>query len=91
MWNLVPTFKNINSSKSDRLVPFNEYIDKFCRVQFAGFCYVLENKRQNEIEEYREVLKTVHVEELCEKEEEFIKRLVEVVEPVYNIASNQGF
>ena len=91
MWNLVPTFKNINSSKSDKLVPYGAYIDKFAKVQFNGFCYVVENKKVNEVEEYREALKVYKVEELVEREGEFVKRLEEVVEPVYNIAVNQGF
>ena len=91
MWNLVPTFKNVNSSKSDKLVPYGAYIDKFAKVQFNGFCYVVENKKVNEIEEYREALKVYKVEELVEREGEFVKRLEEVVEPVYNIAVNQGF
>lgn len=91
MWNLVPTFKNINSKKSDKLLPYGEYIDKFAKVQFNGFCYVVENRKITEVEEYREALKVYRVEELVHREEEFVKRLEEVVEPVYNIAVNQGF
>lgn len=91
MWNLVPTFKNVNSKKSDKLLPYGEYIDKFAKVQFNGFCYVVENNKITEVEEYREALKVYKVEELVHREEEFVKRLEEVVEPVYNIAVNQGF
>ncbi|RHW65932.1 HNH endonuclease [Clostridium botulinum] len=42
MWNLVPTFKNINSSKSDKLLNYNRYIDDFCDMQYMAVTHILE-------------------------------------------------
>lgn len=44
MWNLVPTFKNINSSKSDKLLNYNRYIDDFCDMQYMAVTYILEKE-----------------------------------------------
>lgn len=46
MWNLVPTFKNINSSKSDKLLNYNRYIDDFCDMQYMATTYILEKGKQ---------------------------------------------
>ena len=93
MWNLVPTFKNINSKKSDNLLDYDTYIDKFCNIQYEAFEFVVNEKKKNQIEEYREMLKIANPKEFLEKEskEVFFKMIKKEVYPVYNIAVNQGF
>lgn len=93
MWNLVPTFKNINSKKSDNLLDYDTYIDKFCNIQYEAFKFVVNEKKKNQVEEYREMLKIANPKEFLEKEskEVFFKMIKKEVYPVYNIAVNQGF
>lgn len=40
MWNLVPTFKNINSSKNDKILKYETYIDDFCDMQYKAVTYL---------------------------------------------------
>ncbi|WP_242835758.1 HNH endonuclease domain-containing protein [Clostridium sp. DL-VIII] len=93
MWNLIPTFKNINSKKNDNLLPFDLYIDKFCKMQYEVFNYVVNENKRNQIDEYREVLKIENAKKFVKenREEEFIKKLKPEIGPVYGVAVNQGF
>ncbi|MFT8352308.1 HNH endonuclease domain-containing protein [Clostridium saccharoperbutylacetonicum] len=93
MWNLVPTFKNINSKKSDNLLQFDSYIDKFCEMQYEAFCFVIDENRKNQIEDYEQALKLGNLKKfrLENKEEEFCKRLKTEIGPAYGVAVNQGF
>lgn len=93
MWNLVPTFKNINSKKNSNLLDYDTYIDKFCNIQYEAFEFVVNEKKKNQIEEYREMLKIENPKKFLEKEskEVFFKMIKKEVYPVYNIAVNQGF
>jgi len=93
MWNLVPTFKNINSKKSDNLLDYDAYIDKFCNIQYEAFEFVVKENKKNQVEEYREMLKIANPKEFLEKEskEVFFKMIKKEIYPVYNIAVNQGF
>jgi hypothetical protein len=93
MWNLVPTFKNVNSRKSDNLLNYNYYIDKFCEIQYEAFCFVIDDNRKNQVNEYREVLKIENPKKFKEEREknEFVNRLKREIAPVYGVAVNQGF
>ncbi len=93
MWNLVPTFKNINSKKSDNLLQYDTYIDKFCEMQYEAFCFVVDENRKNQIEEYVQVLKVNNLKKFKKenKEEEFVRRMKQEIGPVYGVAVNQGF
>lgn len=88
MWNLVPTFKNINSKKSDNLLDYDSYIENFCKIQYEAFSFVVNNKKNKQVDEYREILR---IENPKIFEEEFIKRLKQQIAPVYGVAVNQGF
>ncbi|MCI1581435.1 MAG: HNH endonuclease [Clostridium beijerinckii] len=93
MWNLVPTFKNINSKKSDNLLQYDTYIDKFCKMQYEAFCFVVDENRKNQLEEYGQVLKVENLRKFKKEnsEEEFIRRMKQEIGPVYGVAVNQGF
>ncbi len=93
MWNLVPTFKNINSKKSDNLLQYDKYIDRFCEIQYEAFCFVVDENRKNQIEEYGQVLKVENLRKFKKenKEEEFVRRIKQEIGPVYGVAVNQGF
>ncbi|MBN7575664.1 HNH endonuclease [Clostridium sp. 2-1] len=93
MWNLVPTFKNINSKKSDNLLQYDTYIDRFCEMQYEAFCFVVDENRKNQLEEYGQVLKVDNLRKFKKenKEEEFVRRMKQEIGPVYGVAVNQGF
>lgn len=93
MWNLVPTFKNINSKKSDNLLSYDTYIDGFCEMQYEAFCFVVDENRKNQLEEYGQVLKVDNLKKfrIENREEEFVRRMKQEIGPVYGVAVNQGF
>ncbi|BDB01913.1 HNH endonuclease domain-containing protein [Clostridium botulinum] len=93
MWNLVPTFKNINSSKSDKLLNYNRYIDDFCDMQYMAVTYILEKRKQKDLESYIDALKIENFQEYLKykPKEEFTKKLKQCISPLYQIAENQGF
>ena len=93
MWNLVPTFKNINSKKSDNLLNYDTYIDRFCEMQYEAFCFVVNENRKNQLEEYGQVLKVNNLKKFKQenRKEEFVKRMKHEIGPVYGVAVNQGF
>ena len=42
LWNLVPSFQRINSSKSDRLPDLSRYFEPFCRMQHEAYTTAIE-------------------------------------------------
>lgn len=93
MWNLVPTFKNINSQKSDNLFIYEDYIEGLAQLQYDAFCFVVDENKKDEIEEYRGILRVPDAVAFKGKGsyEEFFKRYKDGTCPIYNIAANQGF
>ena len=93
MWNLLPTFKNINSRKSDKLLSFEEYINDFCDIQYKAFSFICEKRVNSAAEEYLEVLRLESTYEYYKysNEEDFNRKIRQCISPLYQIAVNQGF
>ncbi|QGU96790.1 HNH endonuclease [Clostridium bovifaecis] len=93
MWNLVPTFKNINSSKSDKLLNYNKYIDSFCDIQYKAVIYLSEKGKKRDLEGYVDALKIENFTEYLKykPKEAFSEKLKGCISPLYQIAENQGF
>jgi hypothetical protein len=93
MWNLVPTFKNINSRKSDNLLLFDKYIDGFCSIQYKAFSYMCEKKAEAALEQYIDVLRLDNPYDYYKysSNESFNSKLKQCISPLYQIAANQGF
>lgn len=93
MWNLVPTFKNINSKKSDKLLSLNDYIVDFCDIQYKAFSYFCDKKMDKDLESYIEGLRIDEPYNLIryKGKEEFDRKLRECISPLHQIAMNQGF
>lgn len=93
MWNLTPTFKNINSSKSDNLPEYQKYIDKFCDVQYEAFSYLCDKKKEKDLESYIDVMRLDNPIQFLKykSKEEFNDKLKQTISPIYQIALNQGF
>lgn len=95
-WNLVPVFKNINSSKSDSLPLIDRYFDDFCRQQFDALIAIkqagLAAKHPKQFESYRSI--DARIDEYVDSDvsqECFAGSLRSTVVPLYQIALNQGF
>ena len=88
-WNLIPTFKSINSSKSDNLPELEKYFNDFADVQYEAFDL---NRRKNInkkiIEDY--LLLDNQMNENI-KENQFKEILKDNISPLYRIARNTGF
>ncbi|MDU7240403.1 HNH endonuclease domain-containing protein [Clostridium sp.] len=93
MWNLVPTFKNINSSKSDKLLRYENYIDDFCDIQYEAFSFMCDNNRKKDLEPYVDILRLENPLDFYKykRKEGFSEKLKTSIAPIYQIAVNQGF
>ncbi|MCY6957207.1 HNH endonuclease domain-containing protein [Clostridium brassicae] len=96
MWNLVPTFKNINSSKNNNLVPIEKYFNPFCDMQYMAFNILIGLKKDKVLEEYLNTCKTLNISLLINKgesigREAFYESLKNSIYPLYQIAYNQGY
>lgn len=97
IWNLIPTFKNINSSKSDNLPKWDKYFDAFSDAQYKLYRHVfLKQKSKKAKEDYLTVgCKLIPHEKsdgiLLIPKNEFIDALESTMKPLEQIAYNQGF
>jgi hypothetical protein len=93
IWNLVPTFKNVNSAKSDKLLIYNDYIDSFCDIQYKAFTHICKKRMENVLEDYVEGLRLEDPYDYyrCGLSQDFNAKLKQCISPLYQIAVNQGF
>lgn len=93
MWNLVPTFKNINSKKNDKLLSIDNYLKGFCEVQYNAFLFLCEKKLNKDLESYVEGLRIEDPYNMYSDKGkiEFQNKLRGCINPLYQIARNQGF
>ena len=97
LWNLHPTTKSINSSKSNSLPSWNLYFNLLGQLEYRAY----ELKDQNEIiaQEFRKIIPYhLNNQEICSQlyadgldKNAFIGRLEHVVKPVYESAQMSGF
>ena len=92
LWNLVPTFGKVNSSKNNKLPNLNLYLDKFCNIQFNAFNVMQNNykKYKSNLEEYASINICANNKKIITRNE-FSNKLKMSVEPLYQIAYNQGY
>ena len=97
LWNLVPTFDNINSSKNNKLPLLSKYMDEFCEIQFIGVNYIRRTSRcEQYLEEFLDIDKMLNIKEICSikgdlNRDKFKVDLLKVIKPIYQMAYNQGF
>ncbi len=97
LWNLHPTTKSINSSKSNGLPDWDMYFEPLCKLEYISYSLSKENSKVSEAfqktAKYHlnndEVIRTLYCDGLGESE--FSERLYNVIRPVYNAALNSGF
>ncbi len=92
LWNLAPTFKNVNSQKSNKLPDLSLYMDKFCEIQYRSFDIMQRNPKRYKkyLEGYLSINIAANNERKIEKEE-FNQKLKANIGPLYQIAFNQGY
>lgn len=96
-WNLHPTTKTINSSKSNCLPDWKTYFSRFARLEYVSYKALwkydaLHDEFENCAREHLnsdEIRRRIYREGLCFKD--FSGALEEVVQPVYQSAKNCGF
>lgn len=88
-WNLIPTLRHVNSSKSYQSQKFNKYIDKFSDLQYHSFNFVIENDFNKKIVEDYFVLDG-RIDKGIDRPG-FKNIIIDNVKPLYNIANNIGF
>ena len=95
LWNLVPTFHNVNSSKSNKLPNLDRYMGKFCDIQYHAFQAARKNKKlRKPLEDYLTIDKSMDINTLLHKDIEkgyFIKSIKSTIKPLFQIAYNQGY
>ena len=96
-WNLSPTTKSINSSKSNNLPKWDKYFDSLCLIQYDAFS--ISNDDPEIAKQFRKCLDE-HLNDkkirytLFEKKQnfnEFHNHMYEIVRPVYSAAKELGF
>lgn len=96
-WNLHPTTKSINSSKSNSLPDWELYFPLLCKTEYASYEMMWRYPRvHDEFEKCaKEHLNNLEIRGRLYREglseEEFTERLSEVILPVYQSARNAGF
>lgn len=72
---------------------YNRYIDDFCDMQYMAVTYILEKRKQKDLESYIDVLKIENFQEYLEykPKEDFTRKLKKCISRLYQIAENQGF
>lgn len=98
LWNLHPTTRKINSSKSNSLPAWDKYFDLLGDIEYRAYELRRINqsiaKKFDEIAPYhinnQEIMNSLYQDEKLDRSE-FKKRLENVIKPVYDSAKNQGF
>jgi HNH endonuclease len=88
IWNIIPTLKTVNSSKSDSL-PSIDYIERFCLLQFDAMKFHVTNSNAKFVEDYYSLL---NVEDLTILSYDFFKsKMTLEIKNSIRIAEKMGF
>lgn len=97
LWNLSPTTRSINSSKSNRLPDWNTYFNRLCTIKYSAYEAIWEfesvhkafEKCSAEHSNDTDIHHKLYRPNL--RREEFYANLESVVHPIYTAAENMGF
>ena len=90
IWNLVPTSREVNSSKGNRLPPWERFFTGFAELQYNAFQWNINNKPKQKILEDFIIIKPDGINADISRAA-FSSMLESTLQPVYRIAANQGF
>jgi len=92
LWNIIPTPKNINSSKSDNLPDMDSYFDSFSQLQHQAVQIVSKSEKTKLLEDYILLMKISSAKDLGRISfPTFHDLLYDTIAPQIQIASNMGF
>ena len=94
-WNLCPTFRNVNSSKSDGLPDLDRYMSGFCDIHYLAINELKELGNNKILEDYYtlghdEMMTLLSGDDVVSKEV-VTSVLSQSIKPIHQIALNQGF
>jgi len=91
IWNLIPSDKSFNSTKSDKLPPLNKYFNSFYALQETAIRVINEKEPRNKfLEEYFTIFSGF--EEINQLNGNITKEIFrQRIQPLITIASNNGF
>jgi len=92
LWNIIPTPKGINSSKSDNLPDVEKYFDSFSKLQHQAVQVVAASEKPNLLEDHILLMKSSSARELGNISlRNFQDVLRDTIAPQIQIAANMGF
>lgn len=92
-WNLAPMFRDVNSSKGNKLPLLEEYLRPFCEQQFDALVTLKGTGRHKKVfESYVQIDAAAMQYERTEAAlDSFTESITKVIVPLHQIAANQGF
>ena len=97
LWNLIPTEKSINSSKSNNLPDWDTYFGRLARAEYDAYLLLEEDDATRRLFEKcaKENLNNEEVRyrlyKAGQSEQYFTNQLEELMLPIYESARNMGF
>lgn len=92
LWNIIPTPKTVNSTKSDNLPDLHLYFDPFARLQFSAVQTLITTAKLSLLEDHILLLGASSTSELQAMSfPNFYQRLHDTMAPQFQIAANMGF
>lgn len=93
IWNLYPMYRNINSGKNNKLPDKEKYLDSFCEKQYQAFIISKHWKKDRKItEQYLHVKPDIfEIDKSDRGHDAFLLAMKQTIEPLYQIANNQGY
>ena len=97
LWNLIPTAKDVNSSKSNNLPDWSIYFGKLAKAEYNAYLLVEHDEKAGHLF-HKCIRENLNSEEIRyrlyrsgQTEEQFTRQLEEILLPVYESAKNMGF
>lgn len=94
-WNLVPTFKHVNSSKSNSLPQLQMYLDKMVDLQYTAYQVVGSVRDYKKVMEQYFTINPMMAATMADGvllgEGQFVQAMKDTLVPLYQIAKNQGY
>lgn len=94
IWNLYPAFKNINSQKGNKLPDLDRYLNDFCQYQFQAFqaAKMIPRINKKTMDQFLTINRDIrHIDNTERGRDAFVTSLRQTIEPLYQIANNQGY
>ncbi len=91
-WNLIPTGRTVNSSKSNNLPDLKKYIIPFSEMQYIYYQTIFPKMSFNKILEDYSILFNLDLEDIYHlPRSSFIKIVIDTIRPMEQIAANMGY